>query len=234
MTPVFPHGGLRLYLLHLLDEQPRHGYELIRELSTRFGGTYSPSAGTVYPRLSKLESEGLVSRSTEGRKTVYTITPAGREELRARGPELEKIEHGVTESIRALADGVRVEVAGAMKTLRADLAAAAREARAGATRPPAAPAAPAPEAPADPAPDARANAVPEWFLSAGEAADDPGPAPAAGPRDSRALLREAELLINGFRQEARRELRRGAAAGTLSAEVVATLRDGLAALRRGL
>ena len=75
--PVFAHGNLRLYLLALLEERPRHGYELIQALSDRFGGTYSPSAGTIYPRLSKLEEEGLVTKSTDGRKTVYEITDAG-------------------------------------------------------------------------------------------------------------------------------------------------------------
>jgi hypothetical protein len=51
MTPVFGHGHLRLYLLSLLDESPKHGYELIQALEDRFGGTYVPSAGTIYPRL---------------------------------------------------------------------------------------------------------------------------------------------------------------------------------------
>ena len=77
MTPaVFSHGSLRLYLLSLLDESPKHGYELIQALSDRFGGTYSPSAGTIYPRLAKLEEEGLVSKTTDGRKTVYSISAA--------------------------------------------------------------------------------------------------------------------------------------------------------------
>ena len=56
--PVFAHGHLRLYLLSLLDEQPMHGYDLMQALSERFGGTYVPSAGTIYPRLAKLEDEG--------------------------------------------------------------------------------------------------------------------------------------------------------------------------------
>ncbi|GAA1797351.1 PadR family transcriptional regulator [Agromyces neolithicus] len=127
--PVFAHGSLRLYLLALLDEQPRHGYELIQALSDRFGGTYSPSAGTIYPRLSKLEEEGLVSKSTDGRKTVYEITAAGRAELDARRPELDAIENEVTDSVRRLADGVRAEVNDAMRSLRAELASAAREAK---------------------------------------------------------------------------------------------------------
>lgn len=127
--PVFAHGNLRLYLLALLEERPRHGYELIQALSDQFGGTYSPSAGTIYPRLSKLEEEGLVTKSTDGRKTVYEITDAGRAELDARRHELDAIEEDLTDSVRRLADGVRAEVNDAMRSLRAELASAAREAK---------------------------------------------------------------------------------------------------------
>ncbi|TXN30463.1 PadR family transcriptional regulator [Lacisediminihabitans profunda] len=127
--PVFAHGHLRLYLLSILATQPMHGYELIQALGDRFGGTYVPSAGTIYPRLAKLEDEGLVTKSSDGRKTVYAITDAGRAELEARQGELDGIESDVTDSVRRLADEVRASVNGAMKTLRADLAAAAREAR---------------------------------------------------------------------------------------------------------
>jgi len=129
MTPVFGHGHLRLYLLSLLNEEPRHGYELIQALGERFGGTYVPSAGTIYPRLAKLEDEGLVTKSADGRKTVYAITDAGRAELAAREGELDGIENEVTDSVRRLANEVRTSVNAAMKTLRADLASAARDAR---------------------------------------------------------------------------------------------------------
>lgn len=131
MSPVFAHGHLRLYLLGLLGERPMHGYELIQELGDRFGGTYSPSAGTIYPRLSKLRAEGLISRRADGRKTVYTITDAGRAELRTRRHELDGIENGVTSTVRHLADRVRADVDDAMRSVRADLAAAARETRSG-------------------------------------------------------------------------------------------------------
>jgi DNA-binding PadR family transcriptional regulator len=127
--PVFAHGHLRLYLLSLLADEPMHGYELILALEERFGGTYTPSAGTIYPRLAKLEEEGLVSKSADGRKTVYAITDAGRSELAARQHELDEIESDLTDSVRRLADEVRSSVNQAMKSLRADLAAAAREAR---------------------------------------------------------------------------------------------------------
>lgn len=134
MTPVFAHGSLRLYLLSLLDESPKHGYELIQALTDRFGGTYSPSAGTIYPRLAKLEEEGLVTKTVDGRKTVYAITDAGRAELAAREHELDAIENEVTDSVRRLADEVRAGVNDAMRTLRAELASAAREANQGASR----------------------------------------------------------------------------------------------------
>lgn len=129
--PVFAHGHLRLYLLSLLaeSEQGMHGYELMQALGDRFGGTYVPSAGTIYPRLAKLEEEGLVTKATDGRKTVYAITDAGRTELASREGELDEIENDVTDSVRRLADEVRSSVNDAMRTLKAELAAAAREAR---------------------------------------------------------------------------------------------------------
>ena len=130
MTPVFSHGDLRLYLLSLLDEGPRHGYDIMQALSDRTGGTYTPSAGTVYPRLAKLEEEGLVSKSVDGRKTVYEITDAGRAEVASRSGDLEGIEAGLTDSVRLIADEVRGSVRDAMKSLRADLAAASRDERA--------------------------------------------------------------------------------------------------------
>lgn len=129
MSPVFAHGHLRLYLLVLLADHPMHGYEVIQALGDRFGGTYVPSAGTVYPRLAKLEEEGLVSKSADGRKTVYAITDAGRTELDARAEEIAAVENGVNDSVKTLADGVRASVGEAMRSLRADLAASAQAPR---------------------------------------------------------------------------------------------------------
>ncbi|WP_150953582.1 PadR family transcriptional regulator [Microbacterium testaceum] len=129
MSPVFSHGDLRLYILSLLDEAPRHGYDLMQALSERTGGTYSPSAGTIYPRLSKLEEEGLVTKTVDGRKTVYEITDAGRTEVATRSGDLEGIQAGLADSVRLIADEVRGSVRDAMRSLRADLAAASREER---------------------------------------------------------------------------------------------------------
>ncbi|MBF4614189.1 PadR family transcriptional regulator [Curtobacterium sp. VKM Ac-1376] len=193
MSPVFAHGHLRLYLLVLLADHPMHGYELIQALGDRFGGTYVPSAGTVYPRLAKLEEDGLVTKTADGRKTVYAITDAGRAELAARADEIAAVESGVTDSVKSLADGVRASVGEAMRSLRADLAAAS-------------------ESP-----------------GTGPAAD-----PVTVPSDSARALRELEMALSSFRQQVRADLRRRATRGTLAADTVTRLRDGLEALRKSL
>ncbi|MCX5368028.1 helix-turn-helix transcriptional regulator [Streptomyces sp. NBC_00015] len=139
MPPVFAHGRLRLYLLKLLDEAPRHGYEVIRLLEERFQGLYAPSAGTVYPRLAKLETEGLVTHTSEGGRKVYAITDAGRAELADRSGELADLELEIRESVAELAAEIRADVRGAAGDLRREMRAAATEARqgtgAGATEP---------------------------------------------------------------------------------------------------
>ncbi|MCK2035478.1 PadR family transcriptional regulator [Microbacterium sp. SSW1-49] len=125
MSPaVFSHGDLRLYLLSLLAESPQHGYGIIQALTDRTGGTYTPSAGTIYPRLAKLEEEGLVTKTVDGRTTIYAITDAGRAELASREGDLAGIESGLADSVRLIANEVRQSVQDAMKSLRADLAAA--------------------------------------------------------------------------------------------------------------
>ncbi|MFI5684000.1 helix-turn-helix transcriptional regulator [Streptomyces sp. NPDC051636] len=131
MPPVFAHGRLRLYLLKLLDEAPRHGYEVIRLLEERFQGLYAPSAGTVYPRLAKLEAEGLVTHTTEGGRKVYAITDAGRAELADRSGELADLELEIRESVAELAAEMQADVRGAAGDLRREMRAAASEARRG-------------------------------------------------------------------------------------------------------
>ena len=75
---MFGPGDLRLVLLSLIDEKPRHGYELIKELEQKFGGGYAPSPGSVYPTLTLLEELGHVkSTATEGTKRLFEITAAG-------------------------------------------------------------------------------------------------------------------------------------------------------------
>jgi DNA-binding PadR family transcriptional regulator len=129
MSPVFSHGRLRLYLLKLLDESPRHGYDVIRLLEDRFMGLYAPSPGTIYPRLQRLEAEGLVTQSREGGRKVYQITDAGREELADRRDELDELEAEIAGSVHGLAREIREEVRGTVRDLKQELKQAAREIR---------------------------------------------------------------------------------------------------------
>jgi DNA-binding PadR family transcriptional regulator len=82
---VFGHGGLRFVLLRLIADKPSHGYELIKAIEDRLGGSYAPSPGVVYPTLTLLEEMGYLSVETadgSGRKS-YSITASGREFLEA-------------------------------------------------------------------------------------------------------------------------------------------------------
>jgi DNA-binding PadR family transcriptional regulator len=127
LSPVFRHGSLRLYLLRLLDEEPRHGYEIIRLLRDRFMGVYSPSPGTIYPRLARLEEEGLVTHDEVDGRKVYRITDAGREELRSRSVELDELEEELSASVSDIVREVREDVRQTVRSLREELTWAARE-----------------------------------------------------------------------------------------------------------
>jgi DNA-binding PadR family transcriptional regulator len=129
VSAVFSHGRLRLYLLRLLEESPRHGYEIISLLEDRFMGLYAPSPGTVYPRLQRLEAEGLVTHVQEGGRKVYKITEAGREELDRRREELVDLEADIVTSVRDLAREIRDEVRGTVRDFKHELKQAAREMR---------------------------------------------------------------------------------------------------------
>ncbi|GAA4233138.1 DNA-binding PadR family transcriptional regulator [Streptosporangium album] len=131
MSPVFGHGRLRLYLLKLLEESPRHGYEVIRLLQDRFLGVYSPSPGTIYPRLARLEEEGLVTHEVVEGKKVFTITDRGRDELNARLDELADLEQEISDSVRDIAREVKEDVRDTVKSLREELTQMARDVRQG-------------------------------------------------------------------------------------------------------
>ncbi|HSU72106.1 MAG TPA: PadR family transcriptional regulator [Micrococcaceae bacterium] len=195
MATVFAHGALRLYLLALLEGGPKHGYDVIRALSDRFGGTYSPSAGTVYPRLAKLEEEGLVATTSDGRRTIYSITEAGLAELNGRRDELKEVEQDISASVRRLADELRNDIRANMLGLRADLASTAEAAKANARRMPS-----------------------EGRYS---------------PTNHR-LLKEAEMMLQSFRDELRVELRQYAAREALTEVTLETVRTVLDQARKAV
>jgi DNA-binding PadR family transcriptional regulator len=82
----FEGGEVRLAILSLLGDGPKHGYQLMKEMKDRSGGLYRASAGTVYPTLQMLEDEGLIEPLQQEGKRVYQLTSTGREEL-AKDPE---------------------------------------------------------------------------------------------------------------------------------------------------
>jgi DNA-binding PadR family transcriptional regulator len=132
MTAVFSHGRLRLYLLKLLDDGPKHGYELIRLLEDRFHGHYAPSAGTIYPRLARMEAEGQVRHTAAGGRKTYEITESGRSELRARTAEVQELERDIMASVHdlsALANEIEQGVRGSVRDLKRELRDVERQAR---------------------------------------------------------------------------------------------------------
>ncbi|MBD3778884.1 MAG: helix-turn-helix transcriptional regulator [Micrococcales bacterium] len=224
MMAVFAHGQLRLYLLSLLEDGPRHGYELITALSDRFGGLYRPSAGTVYPRLARLQEDGLVARTQEGRTATYALTDRGRQELRDRRADLVALEHDVARSVRELAAQVRTDVVGSMAGLRAELAAAAQQARAGAP----AGSDGAPGTPGAPGTDARDDAGRPGA---------PGEQDRAARREQRAARRRrvrAEADLAAFRTQVRAALREAEQRGGITPLTAETVRTVLASARAAI
>lgn len=73
-----PRGDVRTAVLLLLAEEPMHGYQLMRTIAERTGGRWSPSPGAIYPTLSQLEDEGLVSVSQQGGRKLASLTDEGR------------------------------------------------------------------------------------------------------------------------------------------------------------
>ena len=89
---MFDSGDLRLVILAMLAEKPRHGYEIIKALGERVGGDYSPSPGVVYPTLSMIEDMGYATAAQEqGGRKLYTLTAEGEAFLAENKPQVDAI-----------------------------------------------------------------------------------------------------------------------------------------------
>ena len=89
---MFEGGELRLVLLKLIADEPRHGYELIKAIEEMTGGEYAPSPGVVYPTLTMLEDMGLVAeKKSKDSKKVYQATDEGRAHLDENSDEVDEL-----------------------------------------------------------------------------------------------------------------------------------------------
>jgi len=95
---MFDSGALRLVVLGLIAEEPRHGYDIIKALEAKFQGAYSPSPGAIYPMLQMLEEADLVRSDAEGNKRLYSITEEGRAFLAEHADELARINAQIEEA----------------------------------------------------------------------------------------------------------------------------------------
>lgn len=115
----FAHGDLRLVILHLIAEKPRHGYELIKAIEERVGGAYSPSPGVIYPTLTLLEELGYVTTSAEaGGKKQHAITTEGQSFLDANHATLDALLARMDEADRLHGAGPAPQIMRAMENLK--------------------------------------------------------------------------------------------------------------------
>ena len=116
---MFDGGELRLVLLKLIADKPRHGYDLIRAIEERTGGAYAPSPGIVYPALTLLEEQGLIRvESTDGPRKLYAITPEGETVLERNRGLIEAIFGRIAEINARHGGGPAPQILRAMENLK--------------------------------------------------------------------------------------------------------------------
>jgi len=114
----FEQGDLKYVILRLLEEKPRHGYEIIKDLEGRFGGSYAPSPGTVYPTLTMLEDLGYAKVvPEEGGKKIYEITDEGRRYLQENSSTVDDIFGRIAEFVEGFTDAPMRELNQAFQRL---------------------------------------------------------------------------------------------------------------------
>ena len=115
----FAHGDLRLVILHLIAEKPRHGYEIIKAVEERVAGAYSPSPGVIYPTLTLLEELGYVTTTAgDGAKKLHQITAEGRAFLDSNRSTVDALLARMAEASRARGGGPAPQVVRAMENLK--------------------------------------------------------------------------------------------------------------------
>lgn len=121
---LFDGGDIKLVILKLLSEQPSYGYQLMKTMEERLAGGYTPSAGVIYPTLTMLEEEGLISASTsEGNRKVYSVTPQGWEFLEANKERIGELFMRLEEAGEDFRRGWSPELMKALTNLRSAIGA---------------------------------------------------------------------------------------------------------------
>src|SRR3984957_9416021 len=115
---MFDAGEIRLVILRLLSSEPSYGYQLIKTMEARLGGGYTPSAGVVYPTLTMLEEEGLISASETSGKKVYSVTEEGLKYLEANKERVGQLFERLEETGRGFRRGRSPELMKAFMDLR--------------------------------------------------------------------------------------------------------------------
>jgi DNA-binding PadR family transcriptional regulator len=115
---VFEQGDLRLVLLKLIADQPRHGYELIKAVEDAVGGAYSPSPGVVYPTLTLLEELGYATTQEAAGKKLYTITDEGRAYLESQAAAVSALFERIADVATANRGRRSPQILRAMENLR--------------------------------------------------------------------------------------------------------------------
>lgn len=127
---MFDQGHLKFVILRLLEEKPRHGYEIIKEIEERFGGTYSPSPGTVYPTLTLLEDLGYArAMPEESGKKIYEITDEGRKHLAENQPLTDDIFSKIEEFAQSIFGEPMMDVNRGLKNVASAIYGAKRSGR---------------------------------------------------------------------------------------------------------
>jgi DNA-binding PadR family transcriptional regulator len=115
----FDYGDLRLVILSMIAEQPRHGYELIKAIEERMAGSYSPSPGVIYPTLAYLEEAGHATvAASDGVRKQYSITPEGQAFLAANRTAVDAVFARMSPTSEGRYTGVPPQIVRGMENLK--------------------------------------------------------------------------------------------------------------------
>jgi DNA-binding PadR family transcriptional regulator len=116
---LFEQGDLRFIILTLIEEKPRHGYEIIKAIEDKLQGLYSPSPGVIYPTLTLLEEMGYATvAQAEGNKKLYAITDEGRAFLASNQSVMAVVMEKIAEATRRFGGGIQPQILRAMENIK--------------------------------------------------------------------------------------------------------------------